>query len=121
MSRDCYFDPLKRCSGCEKAFYHSEKCQKEEHWKKHKSRCRALAATPSVAVPFDYSQHPWMKALNVGDEYRKARLQWLLDPPSGSASYYTHKSNISVAPSLVRSLRPTRRTRTWSKSERCRR
>lgn len=63
MSRDCFFNPLKRCSGCEKAFYHSEKCQKE-HWKKHKSRCRAPAATPSVAAPFDYSQHPWMKALN---------------------------------------------------------
>lgn len=73
MSSDCFFKPLKRFAGCDKAFYHSEKCQ-EEHWKQHKSRCRAPATTPRVAA-FDYSQHPWMKALNYLNKEALADLE----------------------------------------------
>lgn len=52
MSSDCFFQPLKRCTGCEKAYYHSKKCQKK-HWKQHKAGCRAAR---------DYSDSPELKS-----------------------------------------------------------
>lgn len=52
MSHDCFFQPLKRCARCEKAFYYSKECQKK-HWKQHKAVCPAPGATPSLSA-YDY-------------------------------------------------------------------
>jgi hypothetical protein len=47
MSRECFFQPLKKCARCGAAFYHSRECQKT-HWKQHKAVCHAPGATPSL-------------------------------------------------------------------------
>ncbi|KAG8169432.1 hypothetical protein KVR01_000177 [Diaporthe batatas] len=37
---DSFPEPLRRCSGCGKAWYHSQDCQRT-HWKTHRPTCRA--------------------------------------------------------------------------------
>ncbi|KAM7185912.1 hypothetical protein V8F20_011616 [Naviculisporaceae sp. PSN 640] len=44
---ECFFQPLKKCSGCGMTFYHSRECQKK-HWKTHKARCGKPGANSSV-------------------------------------------------------------------------
>lgn len=40
MSNDGFSFPLKKCSACGKAWYHSQDCQRK-HWKEHKPACLA--------------------------------------------------------------------------------
>ncbi|KAH6845738.1 hypothetical protein B0I37DRAFT_447581 [Chaetomium sp. MPI-CAGE-AT-0009] len=52
VTREYFFQPLKKCSRCGQAFYHSRECQKN-HWKNHKPTCCAPGATPGLDAP-DY-------------------------------------------------------------------
>lgn len=54
MSRECFFQPLRKCARCGEAFYHSRECQKK-HWKHHKPTCRAPGTTPSFAAHDSHS------------------------------------------------------------------
>lgn len=40
MSGESFSEPLKKCSACGKAWYHSQDCQRK-HWKEHKPACLA--------------------------------------------------------------------------------
>ncbi|KAF2398897.1 hypothetical protein EJ06DRAFT_544006 [Trichodelitschia bisporula] len=51
MSRESFFVPLKKCSKCNSAYYHSRGCQKD-HWKDHKHDCRRLAS--GTYSPLEY-------------------------------------------------------------------
>ncbi|GAB1312837.1 hypothetical protein MFIFM68171_03047 [Madurella fahalii] len=53
MGRECFFKPLKKCSRCNKAFYHSRDCQKE-HWKRHKATCGPSPNASSLIDAFTY-------------------------------------------------------------------
>jgi hypothetical protein len=72
MSRQCFFQPLKTCSGCKGAFYHSKDCQKK-HWKRHKPTCvsRTNAATAdsyayyNTIAPADRAALALMKELKL--------------------------------------------------------
>ncbi|KAK4198876.1 hypothetical protein QBC40DRAFT_330143 [Triangularia verruculosa] len=54
MSRECFFQALKKCARCGEAFYHSRECQKK-HWKHHKPTCCAPDTTPSLDAHDYYS------------------------------------------------------------------
>lgn len=49
MSRECFFQPLKKCARCGEAFYHSRECQ-EKHWKHHKPTCCAPGGGANPAL-----------------------------------------------------------------------
>ena len=53
MSRECFFQPLKKCSRCSSAFYHSRDCQKA-HWKRHKPTCSPATNNPPDPDAFAY-------------------------------------------------------------------
>jgi hypothetical protein len=58
MNRECFFQPLKKCSRCGEAFYHSRECQKK-HWKHHKTTCYAPGVSPSLdACDYYYTKAP---------------------------------------------------------------
>lgn len=44
LSGESFSEPLKKCSACGKAWYHSQDCQRK-HWKKHKPACLANRPT----------------------------------------------------------------------------
>lgn len=72
MSRESFFQPLKKCARCNGAFYHSKECQKK-HWTHHKPNCLPLAIVPDVDVytyyktiaPADPDAHALMSSLNL--------------------------------------------------------
>lgn len=72
MSRESFFQPLKKCARCNKAFYHSRDCQKK-HWKHHKPTCFPLANAPELDAyayyntnaPADPAAHALMRSLNI--------------------------------------------------------
>ncbi|KAK2058405.1 hypothetical protein LY76DRAFT_593311 [Colletotrichum caudatum] len=49
-NREIFPEPLKKCSACAQAWYHSQDCQRQ-HWKQHKKACLAnrSGAKPSPA------------------------------------------------------------------------
>ena len=72
LGRQSFFQPLKTCSGCKNAFYHSRDCQKK-HWKRHKPTCvsRTSAATVdsfayyNTIAPTDQAALALMKELKL--------------------------------------------------------
>ncbi|VBB79594.1 Putative protein of unknown function [Podospora comata] len=51
MGQASFFEALKRCAQCGRAWYHSRGCQRA-YWIVHKETCRAPAATASPAAVF---------------------------------------------------------------------
>lgn len=47
---DSFSEPLKKCSGCGKAWYHSQDCQ-WNHWKAQKPTCLASRPKKANTVP----------------------------------------------------------------------
>lgn len=52
-TRECFFQPLKKCGRCGQAAYHSRECQKQ-HWPRHKRVCCAPGSAPSSLDAFGY-------------------------------------------------------------------
>ncbi|KAK3903551.1 hypothetical protein C8A05DRAFT_43218 [Staphylotrichum tortipilum] len=73
MSRESFFQPLKKCARCNKAFYHSKECQKK-HWKQHKPACLPLGNVPDLDAYTYYNSRAradpaaqaLMRSLNLG-------------------------------------------------------
>lgn len=71
MSRESFFQPLKKCARCNKAFYHSKDCQKK-HWKHHKPTCFPPNVPDLDAYTYyntnasaDPGAHALMRSLNL--------------------------------------------------------
>lgn len=78
MSRESFFQPLKKCSRCNDAFYHSRDCQKK-HWKHHKPDC-----LPSLASVTDIDAYTYYKTNAPADPDAAALLRsFNLDPSKG--------------------------------------
>ncbi|KAK2014790.1 hypothetical protein LZ32DRAFT_690259 [Colletotrichum eremochloae] len=93
-NRESFAAPLKMCSGCGQAWYHSQDCQRQ-HWKQHKKACVANrsganappASTPgavnTTADPYTYYNQIARQSPDVQQLLRALRL----DPgsPEGTA------------------------------------
>ncbi|KAK1655031.1 hypothetical protein BDP81DRAFT_308743 [Colletotrichum phormii] len=55
LSSENFSSPMKKCSACLKAWYHSQDCQRS-HWKEHKPTC--VANRPKTQAPEDPSATP---------------------------------------------------------------
>ncbi|KAK1496490.1 hypothetical protein CCUS01_02837 [Colletotrichum cuscutae] len=61
LSSENFSSPMKKCSACQKAWYHSQDCQRS-HWKMHKPTCVAhrpapapsTAASPGMGPAYNY-------------------------------------------------------------------
>ncbi|EXF80221.1 hypothetical protein CFIO01_11419 [Colletotrichum fioriniae PJ7] len=49
LASETFSSPMKKCSGCQKAWYHSQDCQRS-HWKKHKGICVANRPVPAPST-----------------------------------------------------------------------
>lgn len=78
MSKECFFQPLKKCARCEQAYYHSRDCQKS-HWKRHKPTCSpADAATASAsASTSDLDAHKYYNTKAFADPNARELLHSL--------------------------------------------
>ncbi|KAK2050621.1 hypothetical protein LZ31DRAFT_547905 [Colletotrichum somersetense] len=93
-NRESFAAPLKMCSACGQAWYHSQDCQRQ-HWKQHKKACLAnrsganaspastSGAKPSLEEPYTYYNQIARKSPDAQKLLRALRL----DPasPEGTA------------------------------------
>ncbi|KAM7187304.1 hypothetical protein V8F33_011294 [Rhypophila sp. PSN 637] len=72
----CFFEPLRECSGCGMAFYHSEECQKK-HWKMHKAKCGTPGATPSTGSNGNsiIEAHEYLRSEAINDPAARSLME----------------------------------------------
>ncbi|KAK4210165.1 hypothetical protein QBC37DRAFT_322691, partial [Rhypophila decipiens] len=72
----CFFEPLRKCSGCGMAFYHSKECQKK-HWKMHKAKCGTPGATPSTGSNGNsiIEGHEYLRSEAINDPAARSLMQ----------------------------------------------
>ncbi|KAK1980131.1 hypothetical protein LZ30DRAFT_595392 [Colletotrichum cereale] len=60
-NRESFTEPLKKCSACGQAWYHSQDCQRQ-HWKRHKKACLANRSGDNRSSANELPASIWMEA-----------------------------------------------------------